>query len=283
MTAPLAAESLAAGYGARDVLADVTCTFDAGRVTALLGENGAGKSTLLKALAGIVPARRGTVRLRGRPLSGIPRREAARSLGYLSQGFEPLFPILARDLVLLGRTPWRTAFGAPSGRDRAAVEASLGEMDALALAEKNLGAMSGGERQRVLLARVLAGEPEVLLLDEPTAHLDLSHQLRILDLVADLAAARSLAVLAILHDIQLAASRFERLAVLDAGGLVADGRACDMLTETLLEETFHVAARLVWHEGTVAIVSEPRPVRPWRLAAPHTLDDLKPHSQEGRR
>ena len=114
MTAPLAAEALAAGYGACDVLANVTRTFDAGRVTALLGENGAGKSTLLKALAGIVPARRGTIRLGGRPLSGIPRREAARALGYLPQGFEPLFPILARDLVLLGRTPWRTAFGAPS-------------------------------------------------------------------------------------------------------------------------------------------------------------------------
>ncbi len=121
MTAPLAVEALAAGYGARDVLADVTRTFGAGRVTALLGENGAGKSTLLKALAGIVPARRGTIRLGGRLLSGIPRREAARALGYLPQGFEPLFPILARDLVLLGRTPVahgvRRALGArPRGR-----------------------------------------------------------------------------------------------------------------------------------------------------------------------
>ena len=90
------------------------------------------------------------MRLGGRPLSGIPRREAARALGYLPQGFEPLFPILARDLVLLGRTPWRTAFGAPSARDRAAVEAALAEMDAGTLAETDLGAMSGGERQRVL-------------------------------------------------------------------------------------------------------------------------------------
>ncbi|MGZ5380938.1 MAG: ABC transporter ATP-binding protein [Thermoanaerobaculia bacterium] len=240
MTAPLAAEALAAGYGACDVLSDVTRTFDAGRVTALLGENGAGKSTLLKALAGIVPARRGTIRLGGRPLSGIPRREAARSLGYLPQGFEPLFPILARDLVLLGRTPWRTAFGAPSARDRAAVEASLAEMDALALAETDLGAMSGGERQRVLLARVLAGDPEVLLLDEPAANLDPRHRFLVIDAMRR-RADQGGAVVFSTHELDVASGADDAL-LLSAGRVLAAGPVVETLTERLLSALFGVEA-----------------------------------------
>jgi iron complex transport system ATP-binding protein len=241
VTTPLAAEALAAGYGGREVLTDVTRAFDAGRVTALLGENGAGKSTFLKALAGIVPARRGTVRLGGRPLSEIPRREAARAFGYLPQGFEPLFPIIARDLVLLGRTPWRTAFGAPSARDRAAVEAALGEMDAGALAETDLGAMSGGERQRVLLARVLASEPGVLLLDEPTANLDPRHRFLVLDAMRRRAEAGG-AVVFSTHELDIAASGADDAMLLSGGRVLAAGPVGDTLTEPLLSALFRVAA-----------------------------------------
>jgi iron complex transport system ATP-binding protein len=241
VTTPLAAEALAAGYGEREVLTDVTRAFDAGRVTALLGENGAGKSTLLKALAGIVPARRGTVRLGGRPLSEIPRREAARALGYLPQGFEPLFPIVARDLVLLGRTPWRTAFGAPSARDRAAVEAALGEMDAGALAETDLGEMSGGERQRVLLARVLASEPGVLLLDEPTANLDPRHRFLVLDAMRRRADGGG-AVVFSTHELDIAASGADDAMLLSGGRVLAAGPVTDTLTEPVLSALFRVAA-----------------------------------------
>jgi iron complex transport system ATP-binding protein len=254
MTAPLAAEALAAGYGARDVLADVTCSFPAGRVTALLGENGAGKSTLLKALAGIVPARRGSVRLGGRVLSGIPRREAARALGYLPQGFEPLFPILARDLVLLGRTPWRTAFGAPSARDRAAVEAALTEMDAGALADTDLGAMSGGERQRVLLARVLAGEPGVLLLDEPAANLDPRHRFLVIDAMRRRAEAGG-AVVFSTHELDVAAFGADDAVLLSAGRLLAAGKVADTLTEPLLSALFGVAASVTPGAGGRPLVS----------------------------
>ena len=254
MTAPLAAEALAAGYGARDVLEDVTWTFEAGRVTALLGENGAGKSTLLKVFAGIVPVRRGTVRLGGRPLPEIPRREAARALGYLPQGFEPLFPILARDLVLLGRTPWRTAFGAPSARDRAAVESSLGEMDALTLAETDLGAMSGGERQRVLLARVLAGEPEVLLLDEPTANLDPRHRFLVIDAMRS-RADRGGAVVFSTHELDVATAGADDALLLSGGRVLAAGSLVETLTEPLLSELFSVAACITSGAGGRPIVS----------------------------
>jgi iron complex transport system ATP-binding protein len=254
MTAPLAAEGLAAGYGARAVLADVTRSFPAGRVTALLGENGAGKSTLLKALAGIVPAWRGSVLLGGRALSGIPRREAARALGYLPQGFEPLFPILARDLVLLGRTPWRTAFGAPSARDRAAVEAALSEMDAGALANTDLGAMSGGERQRVLLARVLAGEPGVLLLDEPAANLDPRHRFLVIDAMRRRAEAGG-AVVFSTHELDVATAGADDAVLLSGGRLLAAGPVADTLTESLLSALFGVAASVTPGTGGRPLVS----------------------------
>ena len=254
MTAPLAAAALAAGYGMRVVLEDVTCSFPAGRVTALLGENGAGKSTLLKALAGIVPARGGSVRLGGRALSGIPRREAARALGYLPQGFEPLFPILARDLVLLGRTPWRTAFGAPSARDHAAVEAALAEMDAGGLADTDLGAMSGGERQRVLLARVLAGEPGVLLLDEPAANLDPRHRFLVIDAMRRRAEAGG-AVVFSTHELDVAAFGADDAVLLSAGRLLAAGQVADTLTEPLLSALFGVAANVTPGVGGRPLVS----------------------------
>ncbi|HSB63806.1 MAG TPA: ABC transporter ATP-binding protein [Thermoanaerobaculia bacterium] len=254
MTGLLLAEALAAGYGASDVLSDVTRTFDAGRVTALLGENGAGKSTLLKALAGIVPARRGTVRLGGRLLSGIPRREAARALGYLPQGFEPLFPIRARDLVLLGRTPWRTAFGAPSARDHAAVEAALAEMDALALAETDLGAMSGGERQRVLLARVLAGEPRVLLLDEPAANLDPRHRFLVIDAMRR-QADRGGTVVFSTHELDVASMGADDALLLSAGRVLAAGPLAETLTESLLSALFRVEACVAPGAGGRPIVS----------------------------
>jgi iron complex transport system ATP-binding protein len=257
VTPPLAAEDLAAGYGpndAREAIAGITHAFPAGRVTALLGENGAGKSTLLKALAGIVPARRGRVRLGGRDLADVPRREAARAVGYLPQGFEPLFPIRARDLVLLGRTPWRTAFGAPSARDGAAVDAALAEMDAGPFAEIDLSAMSGGERQRVLLARVLAGEPEVLLLDEPAANLDPRHRFLVIDAMRRRAAAGG-AVVYSTHELDVASQGADDAVLLARGRVLAAGTIADTLTAPLLSELFGVAACVTPGAGGRPLVS----------------------------
>jgi len=254
VTVPLGAEALAAGYGAHDAIAEVSLAFPSGRVTALLGENGAGKSTLLKALAGIVPARRGTVRLGGRALSEIPRREAARALGYLPQSFEPLFPILARDLVLLGRTPWRTAFGAPSACDYAAVEAALTEMDAGKLAETDLGAMSGGERQRILVARVLAGEPEVLLLDEPAANLDPRHRFLVIDAMRRRAEAGG-AVVFSTHELDVASQGADDAVLLTHGRVLAAGGITDTLTEPLLSALFGVSACVTPGAGGRPLVS----------------------------
>ncbi len=254
MTARLEAARVFAGYAGRPVLADVTLALGPGSVTALLGENGAGKSTLLRVLAGALRPSGGEVRLDGRPLASIPRREAARAIGYLPQSFEPLFPMTAEELVLLGRTPHRGAFSGPSPEDRAAVASALEEMDASSLARTDLREMSGGERQRVLLARVLAGGPAVLLLDEPTANLDPRHRFLVLAAMRKRAASGG-AVLFSTHEVDVAARGADRSALLSAGRVVAEGPLGETLTAPLLSELFGVAARVLPGEGGAPLVS----------------------------
>ena len=239
----LEARALAAGYGAKSVLEDVSLPLRSGRATALLGENGSGKSTLLRVLAGALRPRAGEVLLGGRPLASVPRREAARRIGYLPQSFEPLFPMTARELVLLGRTPHLGAFGAPGAADRAAAEAALDEMDASALAGEDIRAMSGGERQRVLLARVLTGAPSVLLLDEPTANLDPRHRFLVLGAVRRRAESGG-TVLFSTHELDVAVQGADAAVLLAGGRVLAEGPLGATLTEALLSELFAVSARV---------------------------------------
>ncbi len=259
--ARLEARALAAGYGARTVLSDVSLSLARGRVSVLLGENGSGKSTLLKALAGVLTPRAGEVLLDGRSLASVPRREAARAIGYLPQGFEPLFPMRALDLVLLGRTPHLGAFGAPGAADRAAAEGALAEMDAAALSSADLRAMSGGERQRVLLARVLAGAPSVLLLDEPTANLDPRHRFLVLDAMRRRAAAGG-TVLFSTHELDVASQGADDAVLLAGGRVLAGGPLATTLTDRLLSELFAVAARVTsGSEGRPLVSFGPPPAR----------------------
>lgn len=254
MTARLEGRGVSAGYGAKRVLADVSLSLAPGRIAALLGENGAGKSTLLRVLAGVLRPAAGEVLLDGRPLASVPRREAARTIGYLPQGFEPLFPMSAEDLVLLGRTPHRGTFGAPSAADREAVRSALAETDASALSDTDLSEMSGGERQRVLLARVLAGAPSVLLLDEPTANLDPRHRFRVLDAMRARAAAGG-AVLFSTHELDVAAEGADDAVLLASGGVLASGPLASTLTEERLSALFAVTARVAAGPGGRPLVS----------------------------
>jgi iron complex transport system ATP-binding protein len=245
VTAPgparLEARNLAAGYGAKAVLTGVFLTLRPGRVAVLLGENGSGKSTLLRALAGALKPQAGEVLLDGRKLATLSRREAARRIGYLPQGFEPLFPMTAFDLVLLGRTAHLGAFGAPGAADYAAVEAALDEMDGASLALADIRAISGGERQRVLLARVLAGGPSVLLLDEPTANLDPRHRFCVLDAMRRRAEVGG-TVLFSTHEIDVASQGADDAVLLAGGRVLAEGPLASTLTQTLLSELFAVTA-----------------------------------------
>ena len=221
----------------------MTFSLAPGRLVALLGENGSGKSTLLKVLAGLLAPSRGGVLLEGVPLGRVPRRAAARVLGYLPQGFEPFFPATALDVVLLGRTPFLGPFATPSGRDVAAARAALAEVDAAGLEERDVRSLSGGERQRVYLARVLAGEPRVLLLDEPTASLDPRHRFLVLDVLRRRAEAGASCVFST-HEVDLAARTADDAVLLSRGAVLAAGPVRRSVTEQTLAELFGVAARI---------------------------------------
>ena len=247
-------DGVRAGWGEADALQGVDLAIRPGEVVSLLGENGAGKSTLLSVLAGLLRPRAGSVTIEGRPLAVVPRREAARIIGYLPQSFVPLFPMTALDTVLLGRTPWLGAFGAPSRADLAAAERALAEVDATAFAGTDLLGMSGGERQRVLLARVFAGEPRILLLDEPAANLDPRHRLLVMEALRRRAAAGA-AVVFSTHEIDLAASAADRAVLLSKGQVRADGPTLDVLTAPTLSELFGVPASVTRLPGGRPVVS----------------------------
>lgn len=230
------AEALMALRGGRRVLDAVSLTLHAGQWTAIVGPNGAGKSTLLTLLAGLHRPDAGRVRLFGAPIQQWSPRERAMRLAWLSQHGEAEGEISVRDVVRIGRLPRHGLFGALDAGDEAAVDAALAETECMDLAARRLSELSGGERQRALLARVLAVQAPVLLLDEPTTHLDAPHQRSLLRSLAARARAGA-AVAAVLHDLTLALAA-DRLLVIAAGRLHADGSPDDARVREALIDVF---------------------------------------------
>ena len=249
----IAAERVSAGYRARAVLRDVDLAVGAGEVVALIGPNGAGKSTLLRVLAGLLRPTSGRVTLAGDDVHRLDRRAAARRIAVVPQVFDTLFPFTVREVAALGRTPHHGTLGLFGSDDAAAVDRSLRALGVADLAGRRIDRISGGERQRAVLAMALAQEPQVLLLDEPTAHLDPAHQLATLSLVRELGRERRLAVLAILHDVNLAALA-DRVAVLVAGRIVRDAAPADALTPDLVSEVFGGGWALMHRDGRPVVV-----------------------------
>ncbi|HTH70978.1 MAG TPA: ABC transporter ATP-binding protein [Candidatus Saccharimonadales bacterium] len=236
MTA-LVARSLAAGYGARGVLRGIDLALDPGMLVALVGPNGAGKSTLLRALAGLIRPTAGAVTLDGTDVATLSRAALAARIAVVPQTFDTLFPFTVREIVALGRSARLGLFARPTASDAAAVARAIDAQDLGALVDRRLDALSGGERQRVVLAMALAQEADVLLLDEPTAHLDPAHQIGIVRRAAELARSRGVIALAVLHDLNLAALA-DRVVVLDAGQIVGDGVPGTALTSNLVARVF---------------------------------------------
>ncbi len=231
-----------ARYAGRDpgrpVLAGVDLALGRGECVALIGPNGAGKSTVLRIAGGALRPTAGAVLLDGVDLRSLSPRQVALRVATVPQE-SPLPPGLsARELVMLGRTPHVRLVAGPTRRDRACVDWALEATAARDLADCCVDELSGGERQRVLLARALAQEPQLLLLDEPTANLDLHHQVAILDLVRGLARARGLAILAAVHDLQLAALYGDRVVLLRGGAVLAQGAPEAVLTAPRLRAAF---------------------------------------------
>ena len=236
---PLTATMLTLQLGGTQVLQGVTLAFAAGQWTAIVGPNGAGKSTLLSLLAGLRAADAGQVHLQGRAIATWPARARAQQLAWLSQQGEAEGDIAVRDVVRLGRLPRHGLLGAPDAEDEAAVDAAMAETECAGYATRRLNGLSGGERQRVLLARALAVQAPVLLLDEPTTHLDAPHQRALLRSLAARARA-GVCVVAVLHDLTLALAA-DRVLVLDHGRVVGDGAPADAALRATLVAVFEQA------------------------------------------
>jgi iron complex transport system ATP-binding protein len=232
----------------RAALDGVTLEVPAGACTAVLGPNGSGKSTLLRVLLGTLTPEAGAVRFRGRPLSQWTRGEMAREVGVVPQGEEAVFPVSVRELVAMGRYPHLGPWRGEGEADRSAIEVAMRSCDVEHFAERTLDTLSGGERQRVRLARALAQEPGALALDEPTAALDVAHEMEIFELLRHLGHARK-TVLLVTHNLNLAARYGDRLVLLDRGRIAAVGTPAEVLTRERVEGVYGWPVRIVAHPG----------------------------------
>ena len=244
----LRAEDLHFAWPSRDpILRGIDLQMQAGEVVALLGRNGAGKSTLLSVLSGWLVPTRGRVWVGDTPLAGEDRRSVARQIAVLSADEEAHPPFRVAETVALGRHPWRGALAAPRPEDEAAVVRSLERMALVDFAERPVGALSSGERRRVALARVLAQDAPVLLLDEPTVHLDVGLRLGVLDALRDEAKHRGRAVLLVMHDLSLITRVADRVWVLDEGRIALDGAPAEVLEDKRLGDCLGARLGLVAH------------------------------------
>jgi iron complex transport system ATP-binding protein len=232
-------------YGPRHVLHDIDLAVPAGSRLALVGPNGAGKSTLLRCLTGVARGRLGHVWLGGVLIEELGRAGVARRIAVVPQQAVLPFSMAVEEVVALGRIPHEDPFRGPREADRAAVRAAIERVGISALADRDVRELSLGERQLVLIAMAVAQQAPILVLDEPTVHLDLGHQVRAMELLCDLNERDGSTIVAVLHDLGLAHAFFPRLVLLDGGRIVADGPPTEVLTRHRIREVFGVDPALV--------------------------------------
>lgn len=240
MTA-LTFENVSVDLGGRAILRDLSLSISAGEVVGVAGANGAGKTTLFRAASRVAPLKHGSIRLESDEMANLPRRELAQRLAVVPQDVGLAFPFRVGEVVLMGRAPHIGGLGFESPADVRLAERALEALGISALADRSMLELSGGERQLVLVARALAQQPRVLLLDEPTAHLDLRHRTEVFSQVRAFALAGG-AALAVTHDLSLAARVCDRIALLREGRLVAIGTPREVLVPQRLNEVFGVDA-----------------------------------------
>lgn len=240
-------QSLSVDYGSRRILHEVSFEVQSGEVLALIGPNGAGKSTLIRAVSGVIPIAGGEVRTNGDDFASLPALQRARYVATVPQAVSLPPAYTVWETVLFGRTPYLGFLGQPSEKDQQIARQSLERVSALPLADRRVGELSGGEQQRVLLARALCQSTPILLLDEPTTHLDLQYQVSLLELVHELAHTDHLAVLVALHDLNLAAHYADRVALMVAGAIKALGKPEEVLQSQLIEEAYCLPVQVVKH------------------------------------
>lgn len=229
------------------VIKGVSLGLRKGDMVGLIGPNGSGKTTLLRLLSGFLPPKSGNVRLQGQILGQMNRRDIARLIAVVPQELEMLFSFSVGEMVMMGRTPYVGRLIGASRRDREVVERVMERVGIHCLAQRPFQELSGGERQKVIVAMALAQEPDVLLLDEPTVHLDINHQVEVLELLRGLNKESALTVLATMHDLNLAALYFDRLVLLNQGGIVSNGTPEEVLQEANIRRVFEASVEIQKH------------------------------------
>ena len=237
-------------YDSRKALEAVTCEAVEREILGIIGPNGAGKTTLLRCINNTLKPQVGVVLINGQDVSGWDRRRIARHMGLVPQSAVITFPFTVLEVVLMGRHPHQSLFGGESERDLEVVREALRLTDTLRFATRPVTELSGGERQRVIIARALAQEPDTLLLDEPTLHLDLNHQLEVLGLVRRLTRERGLVTIMTSHDLNLAARYCDRLLMLEQGRVYAVGAPEEVLTPANIRRVYQVEAEITRHPAT---------------------------------
>lgn len=236
--ATLTVSELVVRLGSHAALNGISCTLPAGSFTGIVGPNGSGKTTLLRALSGVLAPAAGSVHLDGRPVRSLPATVRARQMAVVTQHLPGDFDFTAGEVVAMGRYPHLGRWRREGQADRAAVAQAMAVTGTAALAERRFSRLSGGEQQRVAIARALAQEPRILLLDEPSNHLDVRHVMELFDLLSRLNREQGLTVVAVLHDLNLAALYCQRLLLLQGGRLVAAGTPAAVLQPEQIEGAY---------------------------------------------
>ncbi|HUV28773.1 MAG TPA: ABC transporter ATP-binding protein [Anaerolineales bacterium] len=239
--------SISVSYGEIEILHELSLDVNTGEVVSLIGPNGAGKTTMMRAISGVIPVKSGSVHVDDEDLSVTPIAERARLLAVVPQARKLPPEYTVQQSVLMGRTPYLGWLGNPSPGDIEKVQWAIDRTRLSELANRRVDELSGGEQQLVLVARALAQDAPVMLLDEPTAHLDLRHQTTILDLVHNLARERGLAVLMSLHDLNLVSIFSDRIALLDDGNILAVGKPKEVINQQYLSKVYQVPLDIIPH------------------------------------
>ena len=236
----ISVSEISINYGPVSVLRGINLDLRDGEITALLGPNGSGKTTLIRALNGVIPITNGAIIVNGRPLHSLSRSEIAREIAVVAQENETKFPVTVAEFVLSGRFARGRAFGWETREDIAAADRALDRCDLADYGGRLMNELSGGERQRAVLARALAAESKILLLDEPTANLDLSHQAQMFQLVREICRGEGASAIIITHELNLAAEFADAAILLYSGGIFASGPPSEVLSEANIRKVFGI-------------------------------------------